>query len=96
MDTLKKKRNVSLAKDEDGTDIKVKRHNLIVARASFPENTVLRGHTPEEIYDDGCKSQEIQSEIPALSRKTNAYEKMDVIICTCISKENYATIRKYK
>lgn len=60
----KKKTNVSLAKDEDGTDIKVKRHNLIVARASFPENTVLRGHTPEEIYDDGCKSQEIQSEIP--------------------------------
>lgn len=26
---------------------------------------MLRGHTPEEIYDDGCKSQEIQSEIPA-------------------------------
>lgn len=37
MDTFKKKkRTFPFAKDEDGTDIKVKRHNLIVARASFP------------------------------------------------------------
>lgn len=43
---------------------KVKRRNLIVTRASFPRGTMQHGHTPEEIRDDGCKSQEIQSEIP--------------------------------
>lgn len=39
------------------------------------------------------KVKRYKAKFPVLSRETNAYEKMDVIICTCISKENYATIR---
>lgn len=43
------------------TGTKVKRRNLIFARTS--SRSVYRGHTLEKICDDGCKSQEIQSEI---------------------------------
>lgn len=39
------------------------------------------------------KVKRYKAKFPVLSRKTNAYEKMDVIICTCISKENYVAIR---
>lgn len=74
------------------TRMKVKRQNVIFARTSFC--SMSHGHMLEEICDDGCKSQEIQSGIPGIVHGNECVRgKIDVITCTCISKENYTAIR---
>lgn len=68
----------------------VQKLNLIVARGSFPCVTVIRRKKYAMI---DVKVGRHKANYLVLSSETNAYEKMVVIICTCISKENYVAIR---